>query len=186
MTSLAIKETLPKNAIDSLQVVLASFFIGLCAQVEIPLYFTPVPLTIQTSAVMLTGAVLGSRKGVLTILLYLAQGIMGMPVFAGGGAGIIHIFGPTGGYLLAYILQAFVVGLLLEGRSSGALRIISVLLLSILLQLGLGSLWLAYFVGLEQCLQCGFYPFIFSEVARALALGSLLNIKNRFTHENSF
>src|SRR5262249_45308872 len=79
----------------------ASLVTALAAQVAIPLPWTPVPLTGQTFAVLLTGAVLGARGAFLAQLLYLIEGAAGLPVFAGGAAGMLKLIGPTGGYLLA-------------------------------------------------------------------------------------
>jgi biotin transport system substrate-specific component len=152
-----------------LQIILASCLIGICAQIKIPLYFTPIPLTVQTSAVMVLGALLGSKKGALAALCYLIQGWSGLPVWAGGSSGFLHFMGPTGGYLMAYVAQAFFIGWLLEKRHNTPLiSIIGVLLMSICLQMGMGSLWLAQFVGIQRCFMLGFYPFILNEVVRAI------------------
>ena len=97
---------------DTGLVILFSGFVGLTAQVEIPLW--PVPLTLQTLGVFFTGAVLGGRRGALALLLYLAEGAAGLPVFAGGASGGTHVLGPTGGYLAGFVFAAGVVGLLAE------------------------------------------------------------------------
>lgn len=164
-----------EHLLDAAQVVLGSTFIALCAQIKIPLYFTPVPLTIQTMAVMLIGALLGSRKGALAALCYLVQGCMGLPVFAGGAFGAIHLFGPTGGYLMGYILQAFVIGYLIEKK----LPVFGALLTGLFLQLLLGSLFLGYFVGFESCLTLGFYPFILGEILKASSVTLFLKKMKR-------
>src|SRR5205807_10465889 len=93
-----------------------SIFTALCAQVSFHLPITPVPVTLQTLAVVLTGAALGSRRGGLAMLVYLAEGAAGLPVFAGGSGGLIHLLGFTAGYLWSYPIAAFVVGLLCEKR----------------------------------------------------------------------
>ncbi len=97
---------------DTGLIILFSGFVGLTAQVEIPLW--PVPLTLQTLGVFFTGAVLGGRRGALALLLYLAEGAAGLPVFAGGASGGTHVLGPTGGYLAGFVFAAGVVGLLAE------------------------------------------------------------------------
>src|ERR687886_1620838 len=97
---------------DAALVATFSAFVALTAQVEIPLQ--PVPITLQTLGVLFTGAVLGSRRGAVALLLYLAEGAIGLPVFAGGAAGIAYLLGPTGGYLISYPLAAGVVGWLAE------------------------------------------------------------------------
>ncbi len=99
---------------DGLLVIGFSLFLALCAQISFHLSFTPVPITLQTLGVLLTGAALGSRRGGLAMLSYLAEGALGLPVFAGGTGGFIHLIGFTGGYLWSYPLAAFVTGLLCE------------------------------------------------------------------------
>ena len=98
--------------LDAVLVVLFSAFVALTAQVEIPLW--PVPLTLQTLGVLFTGAVLGSRRGVLALLLYLTEGALGLPVFAGGASGVGYMLGPTGGYLVGFVVAAGVVGWLAQ------------------------------------------------------------------------
>lgn len=146
-----------------LTVILASFLIGACAQIRIPLGFTPVPFTGQTLAVMAIGARLGSRKGALAALCYLMEGAMGWPVFAGGNGGAIVFFGATGGYLLAYPLEAFLVGWLLERRH----RLLAIFL-PCSLQLAIGSLWMIPFVGIDRAFLLGFYPFFLVEIGKAI------------------
>jgi len=82
---------------------------ALLAQISIPLPFTPVPITGQTFAVLLTGALLGSRLGVAAMLTYVAEGSAGLPFFAGGAHGPAVLAGPTGGYLVGFVIAAFVV-----------------------------------------------------------------------------
>ena len=98
--------------LDAVLVVLFSAFVALTAQVEIPLW--PVPLTLQTLGVLFTGAVLGSRRGALALLLYLTEGALGLPVFAGGASGVGYMLGPTGGYLVGFVIAAGVVGWLAQ------------------------------------------------------------------------
>src|ERR1700729_4606730 len=92
-------------------VVGASLFVGLCAHISIPLPFTPVPLTVQNFGVLLVGLLLGSRRGFAALILYLAEGAMGLPVFSPGGVGgIAQLLGVTGGYLLVYPFVAVLSG----------------------------------------------------------------------------
>lgn len=164
-----------QSALTLFRILIAPCLIAISAQIKIPLYFTPVPLTLQTAAVMLVGAVLGSRKGMLAVMLYLVQGSMGLPVWAGGLAGFVHLAGPTGGYMMAFILQAYLVGKFLEEQPNASLiKIMGVLLFSTVLQLGMGTLWLAQFVGLQHCFMCGFQPFILGEIAKACILSFYL------------
>lgn len=137
---------LSKNILAAIQVVAASLVLGLLAQIKIPLGVTPVPLSFQTFAVMLVSLLLGPRKGPLSVLLYL---------FEGAAVGSVHLMGPTGGYLLGFFVQSVLIGKFL---ASG--RTFLVLLLSSLVQMGLGVLWLGQFVGLDKALFLGFFPFI--------------------------
>jgi biotin transport system substrate-specific component len=93
-------------------VIVFSLFIAACAQFTI--HIGPVPITGQSFAVLLTGALLGSRLGAAAVIAYLIEGAIGLPFFAGGGAGIVRFFGPTGGYLVAFPAAAFITGAFAE------------------------------------------------------------------------
>src|SRR5436190_17497834 len=103
-------------------VVGASLFVALCAQVTLPLPFTPVPLTLQNFGVLLVGMTLGSRRGFAALVVYLVEGAVGMPVFnPAGHGGVAQLLGPTGGYLLAYPFVAALAGWIMErGRKTFA------------------------------------------------------------------
>ena len=89
-----------------------SLLTALAAQIVIPI--GPIPITGQTFAVLLTGALLGSRLGAITMIVYLLEGASGLPFFAGGSGGLLHVMGPTGGYLIAFPAAAFVTGAFAE------------------------------------------------------------------------
>ena len=93
-------------------VIVFSLFIAACAQFSIQI--GPVPITGQSFAVLLTGALLGSRLGAMAVIAYLIEGALGLPFFAGGGGGIVRFFGPTGGYLVAFPAAAFITGAFAE------------------------------------------------------------------------
>ena len=133
-------------ALDAALVVLFSAFVALTAQVEIPLW--PVPLTLQTLGALFTGAVLGSRRGALALLLYLAEGAVGLPVFAGGASGVGYMLGPTGGYLVGFVVAAGVVGWLAE-RGWDRRRVwtaVAMVLGNVVIYV-FGVAWLAVFLG---------------------------------------
>ncbi|NGX60538.1 MAG: Biotin transporter BioY2 [Chlamydiae bacterium] len=161
-----------------LQVILASCFIGLCAQISIPLHI--VPISAQTFGVMLVGATLGKRKGALAAALYLIQGSLGYPVFAGGSAGFHHLLGPTGGYLLAYPLEAYLFGRLIEQRKGHLFKIVAAILITFV-QLGIGAIWLIPFVGMKKIVSMGFFPFVPVDAAKAMIVYFLVksNSNNR-------
>ena len=152
--------------LDAALVVLFSAFVGLTAQVEIPLW--PVPLTLQTLGVLFTGAVLGGRRGALTLLLYLAEGAVGLPVFAGGASGVAYMWGPTGGYLVGFVLAAGVVGWLAErGWDRRPIRTALEMVIGNLMIYALGVVWLAVFLGdLQTALVKGMLIFIVGDLIK--------------------
>ena len=103
----------PLDRTRSISVVFAfSLLVALSAQIVIPV--GPVPITAQTFAVLLTGALLGSRMGAAAIIIYLAEGAIGLPFFSAGRGGLGHLLGPTGGYLVAFPAAAFITGAFAE------------------------------------------------------------------------
>src|SRR5271170_7868992 len=99
-------------------VVGASLFVALCARVTLPLPFTPVPLTLQNFGVLVVGLSLGARRGGAALALYLAEGLMGLPVFSPTGpGGVAQLLGPTGGFLLAYPFVAGIAGWVFESKT---------------------------------------------------------------------
>lgn len=154
----------------------ASLVIAACAQVAIPLPFTPVPLTGQTFAVLLTGMALGSRRGALAVALYVLEGALGLPFFAAGAAGLAKLIGPTGGYLCAFPLAAFVAGLLAErGWDRKPLTTVLGMLASSLTIFLFGALWLAHFVGgITPAVVQGVLPFLPGDVLKSLLAAGLL------------
>ena len=155
-------------------VIGASLVVALCARVSVPLPFTPVPLTLQNFGVLLVGLLLGSRRGFAALALYLVEGASGLPVFSPAGpGGVAQILGPTGGFLMAYPLVAFVAGWIYE-RASRRFVWAAVAGLSgelILFAGGLG--WLAYWThSVSLAIRYGLYWFVFAEVIKiALAAG---------------
>lgn len=165
-----------------LQVIVASLFIALCAQIRFPLFFTSVPITLQTFAVMLVGARLGSKKGALSVLLYIAEAAAGLPVLTGGLFGLACCIGPHAGYLVGFVAQSYLVGKFLEQKKNmSSIKTVAILLLSSALQMGLGVLWLAHFVGLQHVMLLGFYPFVPGEAIKAFIV--TMYLKSRM-HKN--
>ncbi len=160
---------------DLVLVGLASLATGLLAQAEVRLPFTPVPVTLQPLAVFLVGAALGSRRGALAMLAYLAEGAAGLPFFAGGAAGLHHLAGPTGGYLLGFVPAAFVIGLGAErGWDRTPVRAFAAMLLGSVVLFACGLAQLGFFVGRSQVLALGLYPFLIGDVLKiAVAATSL-------------
>ena len=161
---------------DCLAVLAGSLFIATLAQMEVRLAFTPVPMTLQPLAILLIGGLLGSRRGALAAMAYLAEGAMGFPVFAGGVGGVIHLIGPTGGYLFSYIAVTFLVGSLLERRwKRGYATTLIAMALGDALILTVGSLWLSFYVGsVQHAFAVGAYPFIMGDALQVIAVTALI------------
>src|ERR1700739_3998496 len=152
-------------------VVGASLFVALCARITIPLLpLTPVPLTVQNLGVLIVGLLLGSRRGFAALALYLAEGAMGLPVFnPTGPGGIAQLFGPTGGFLMAYSFVAGLAGFAMErGRKTFARAAVAGLIAEVLLFTS-GLSWLAIWTGsIKKAVQFGLYWFLFAEVIKIL------------------
>ena len=153
---------------NTVLVVGASLVTALAAQVAFPVPWSPVPITGQTFAVLLSGAVLGARRALLAQALYLAEGALGLPVFAAGGAGAAVFTGPTAGYLLAFPLAAALTGALAQrgwDRRFGTM-LAAMLLGSVpVFALGLGAL--ARFVPAQGLLAAGLFPFLPGDLVKA-------------------
>ena len=164
-------------ATDAMWVVAFSLVTGICAQWSIPLPFTHVPLTGQSFAVLLSGAVLGCRRGFLSQITYLAEGALGLPVFAGATGTILHLIGPTGGYLWSFPLAAALVGWLVEqGAARSLLKMAGALIAADSLILVTGSAWLhlLYGVSYVQAWLLGLYPFLLADIVKAILVGTSL------------
>src|SRR6202162_3597334 len=152
-------------------VITASLFVALCARVTVPLPFTPVPLTLQNFGVLTVGLLLGSRRGFAALTLYLVEGAFGLPVFSPAilGSGITHLVGPTGGFLMAYPLVAFIAGYIYE-HSSRRFSWAAVSAVAGELVLFAGGLCLLAVLApaASLALKCGLYWFVFAEVIKVL------------------
>ena len=162
----------PRALRATLAVLGGAALIALAARVQVPMW--PVPMTMQTFAVILIAMAFGARMGVGAVAMYLAQGAAGLPVFAAGG-GIAYLMGPTAGYLWGFVLVAAVVGWLadrgLTRHFAGALGL--ALLGSALIYLA-GASWLATFVGAEAALTAGVLPFLPGDLVKSLLAAMLL------------
>lgn len=151
-------------------VISASLFVALCAKVTLPLPFTPVPLTLQNFGVLAVGLTLGWRRGFAALLLYLVEGVMGLPVFSPAGpGGIAQILGPTGGFLMVYPFVAALAGWLMDRGDQTFMRAaVASFFAEILLFVG-GLSWLALWTGsVAQAVRFGLYWFVFAEVIKIL------------------
>jgi biotin transport system substrate-specific component len=166
------------TGVQLLSVVFVTVLTAAAAQLSFPLPFTPVPFTIQPMIVLVGAAALGSRLGALSQIFYLMLGLAGLPVFAFSPElpqGFLRLLGPTGGYLLAYPIAAFVTGLLAE-RGLDRRYLSSIVAMSVGLSIIFagGVLWIARLAGLETALATGLYPFIAVDVIKVVAAGLVL------------
>ncbi|MCX8102554.1 MAG: biotin transporter BioY [Geminicoccaceae bacterium] len=152
-------------------IVAGSLLLTLSAKVQVP--FWPVPMTMQTFVVLLIGATYGARLGAATLAAYLALGAAGLPVFA-SGAGPAYMMGPTGGYLVGFLVAAWLVGKLAErGLDRRVLTALPMFLVGDVVILALGVSWLATLIGFEKAWAAGVLPFLPAEalkIALAMAL----------------
>ncbi len=148
-------------------ILAGSWLVALAAQIEIPLW--PVPITWQTFGVLLVGAMLGRQRGTLSMLAYLSQGALGLPVFAGGAGGVARLAGPTGGYLFGFVAAAFVVGWLSErGWDRRFLTAAAAMLVGNAVIYVMGLSWLANFVSRGALLKVGLWPFIAGDALKII------------------
>ena len=156
---------------------------ALMAQIEIRLWFTPVPITGQTFAVLLSGAALGLRLGAASQALYVAMGLVGLPFYSGGGSGWETATGATGGYLFGFVISAAVVGALAERRHDrSVLTAVPAFLTGTVIIYIFGVAWLAHFleVGTTEALEFGLVPFVIGDLIKAGVAAMLLPTAWRF------
>jgi len=164
--------------VKALSVLFVAVLTAAAAQLSFPIPFTPVPFTIQPMIVLIGAAALGSRLGALSQILYLMLGIAGLPVFAFSPElpqGVARILGPTGGYLMAYPLAAYVTGWLAElGMDRRYRTSILAMAAGLSVIFAGGVLWLTTTVGVAAALATGLYPFIVVDVIKIVAAGLVL------------
>jgi biotin transport system substrate-specific component len=162
-------------------VVLGTALLVVAARVEIPLPFSPVPVTGQTFAVLVIGASLGARLGALTVAAYVLEGILGLPVFAGGASGIARLVGPTGGYLVGFIVASAIVGWLAErGWTRTILSTVAAMLIGEAAIYLFGLAWLSRFPLSVGVFDAGLAPFLAGDFYKlALAVVVLPPITRR-------
>lgn len=148
-------------------IVLASLFLGLCSQLSLPLPFSPVPLSLQTLGLGLIAAVLGGRRAALAVGTYLAEGAMGLPVFALGKSGVATLLGTDAGYFIGFVISAYVMGRLLEKKRSFAVCLAIFNLGNFLIYLP-GVSYLSTLIGWPMALSCGCLPFLIGDSLKAL------------------
>src|SRR6266478_3141918 len=171
----------------ALLVIVATVFVAACAHISLPLPFTPVPLTRQTFAVILVGMALGPVAGFSAMVLYLAEGALGLPVFtpSGGPAGVAHLLGPNGGFLFSYPLAAATAGWVVRAmqplttRFRSALAAATVATLPIFL---LGAGWFAHYAhhNVSATWSLAIVPFIPGEIVKITAAAGIFSSIRRW------
>ncbi len=162
---------------ETRSLVLSALFaaiVAILAQISIPLPFSPVPITGQTFGVFLAGAILGSRLGALSLLVYVLLGAAGLPVFSKFGGGLGILVGPTGGYIFSFILGAFVAGWIVErGKVDSFKRMLLAMSACLVVIYSLGTVQLAWVMDLTftRALWLGVIPYIPLDIFKII-LGS--------------
>ena len=159
----------PKAALG----VFGSLLLAASAQFEIPLY--PVPVTGQTLVVLLIGMTYGLRLGGITMAAYLFEGALGLPVFAGGAAGVAVLMGPTGGYLFGFLLAGVVMGYLAErGMGRTVVSTIAAMAIGNFVIYLCGASWLSNFFGFGQAIAAGVLPFLYIDALKLVVAAGLM------------
>ena len=169
---------------------IGSILLAISSKIKIPFY--PVPMTMQTFVVVLIGLLYGWKLGVFTVTLYLFEGVIGLPVFAGTpekGIGLVYFTGPTMGYLIGFLLAVFISGYFfpkiknsgqnvesLFGKLIISAKLFMLFVASMLSIYILGIIWLSNFVGWEKVLVLGVYPFVLAEMFKISILTVLAKL----------
>ena len=166
-----------------------SLLTALAAQIVIPI--GPVPITGQTFAVLLTGALLGSRLGAMAMIVYLAEGAVGLPFFYGGHGGLAHLFGPTGGYLFAFPAAAFITGAFAEnGWDKRFFTAVAAMAVGSILILAAGWAWFSVLMHTESitAFKVSVAPHLVGDVVKIVLAAAVLPtgwalLKRKASHE---
>ncbi|MHC5654189.1 biotin transporter BioY [Stappia sp.] len=154
-----------------------SLLLTVSAKVSVP--FFPVPMTLQTLAVLVLGFTLGPRLGAASVLMYLAEGATGLPVFTGTpekGVGLAYMAGPTGGFLLGFVASAWLAGwFAMKGWTQGILRAVTASVLAQAIVFVPGLIWLATLLGsVEKALVFGLYPFLLAGLVKSVLAAAIV------------
>ena len=174
-----IQKLSPNFLTKGFSVLVGTLLITLSSYVTVPLY--PVPITAQTLVVLLIGLSFGPHLSFLTLSLYLFQGAIGLPVFAGGAGGLPALFGPTGGYLFGFVAAATLLGLLARrGFGKNFLTTIIAMLVGNAVIYLFGVSWLANFIGLEKAVTHGILPFLYGDALKIFVASAMVPLAWKF------
>ena len=170
-----LADVVPQSWVRQITLIVgAALFVGIAAQIAIPLPFTPVPLTLQTFAVLLAGSALGSLRGAAAMALYAVVGIAGVPWFAEGSSGYSA---PSFGYIIGFIVAAFIVGRIAEhGAMRSVTRTAGLMVIGNLVIYAIGATWLAFAIGVDAstAIALGVTPFLIGDAIKIAAAAGLL------------
>lgn len=167
-------ESATRYAMYAFLVIAGSMLIAVAGQIKVPLWPNPVPVNLQTLAILTIAAAYGRNLAVATLLAYLAEGAAGLPVFTNGG-GFAYLAGPTGGYLAGFVLAAGITGWAADkGMSSNPFKLFAANLVGTLIVLVLGALWVGFLFGSEKMIAWGVGPFIATDIIKAALAAALV------------
>ncbi len=156
-------------------ILFGSLLLAASARIEVPM--VPVPMTMQTLALLLIGAFYGTNLAFATVCTYLFEGALGLPVFSGGAGGALHLIGPTGGYLAAFPFAAAFVGWSIErGFAQNIQALFGIMIVSHAIVFLGGVLWLATFVGLNGAIAGGLTPFLLGSVVKSVLAVAIVQL----------
>jgi biotin transport system substrate-specific component len=166
---LSIKLIKDKAVCRVLGVFIFIIFTSLGAFVRIPLPFSPVPITLQTFFVLLSGLILGGNLGATSQIFYVILGVLGFPIFTNATCGFYYLFGPTGGYLFGFILVSFLIGNVIRKTNSN-FGLFSIVILGSMIILFFGSIWLMllFKIGFDKAILLGALPFIPGDIIKSI------------------
>ena len=168
-------------------IFIGTLLLTLSAKIQVPFY--PVPMTMQTFLILVIGMTFGWKLGSLTVLFYLIEGAVGLPVFAGTpikGIGLDYMLGPTGGYLIGFILASCTVGYLGEnGFNRNFLTVFIAMIVGTVLIFLCGYTWLSIFFGFERAFLYGVLPFVWSELFKVALATAVLPLCWRFLYRGT-
>jgi len=157
------------------QVIASTFFLFVCSQINIPL--KPVPITLQTVAVLVIGLCLPKKNALESILLYIVLGAIGVPVFANFGKGFVRLLSPSGGYLIGFIVSVWVMAKFREiFEVKKIIHLVAVGFIGQFVLYTFGILWLSKFVGFDNALKAGLYPFILTDIVKNFLVSSIIRL----------
>lgn len=162
------------------KVALGTLFLAASSWLAVPMF--PVPITMQTYAVLVVGALFGARLGTITVLAWLAEAVIGLPVLAHGAAGVAVFMGPTAGYLASFPVTAAFIGWLTDRKwINGVAANLGAMLAGNVINLGMGAAWLATLVGWNKAIAAGVMPFVVGALVKAgLATATVMAARRTF------